>query len=526
MVLYYALSTYQILGCILHKLEYHRDDEAILLISDVHILRNDFKSRIKSTKIFKKVEIISDKVIKRNVLKVGTEASYISSIARNVRKKTPIDFNKITEFNIYLDHWPLGLYLMKNSVSYNFFVDGSGMFSKLDYTLDLIKKVDEKVYSIAKNYKLVGRNSLVNKIYVDLGAEPSCYKGNEKLVDFNLDSILRKLDVKIIKAIFRIFNVDNICIDQENTALVLTQNYINLGRMEIEEQRRLYEYLVGYFCNDSKLYIKPHPFDFQANYSNWFVNATVIPKEVPSELLSFMITKKIDIGLTASSTSIHNLRNYMNRTISFTPEIEKRYKLINKYYTALKVSSELISRFRIKADSVYECLFNMLIQYSLVEYSEDILNSLESKDESKPIIYIIDNFLNRDDKYVTNILEVMNEVDLAIFIDECDIIGLTEHLSREEFLKCTILPIEIIETSKDMVESYCMEEILLYSNDMVLIENIKSMSFIKELKACRKQVLINCFYDDSELQSLVYESMINSLSLRISELDKRGGFVE
>ena len=60
MILYYALTTYHIQCCVLHRLTKKPDEEAVLLLSDIHKNSVAFLSRYRESKIFDNVFLLEE----------------------------------------------------------------------------------------------------------------------------------------------------------------------------------------------------------------------------------------------------------------------------------------------------------------------------------------------------------------------------------------------------------------------------------------------------------------------------------
>lgn len=67
MILYYALTTYHIQCCVLHRLTRKKDDTAVLLLSDIHKNSVAFLERYKSSGIFDNVLLLEESEVNANV---------------------------------------------------------------------------------------------------------------------------------------------------------------------------------------------------------------------------------------------------------------------------------------------------------------------------------------------------------------------------------------------------------------------------------------------------------------------------
>lgn len=59
-MIYYALTTYHVLCCVLHKMTVHPQENAVLLLSDIHKNSVAFAKHYQSTGIFDKVVLLEE----------------------------------------------------------------------------------------------------------------------------------------------------------------------------------------------------------------------------------------------------------------------------------------------------------------------------------------------------------------------------------------------------------------------------------------------------------------------------------
>ena len=69
MILYYALTTYHIQCCVLHRLTRKKDDTAVLLLSDIHKNSVAFLDRYKNSGIFDDVLLLKESEVNANIKK-------------------------------------------------------------------------------------------------------------------------------------------------------------------------------------------------------------------------------------------------------------------------------------------------------------------------------------------------------------------------------------------------------------------------------------------------------------------------
>lgn len=90
MILYYALTTYHIQCCVLHRLTRKKDDTAVLLLSDIHKNSVAFLDRYKNSGIFDDVLLLKESEvnanIKKNEQKHRSKNSILKSACAEIKK--------------------------------------------------------------------------------------------------------------------------------------------------------------------------------------------------------------------------------------------------------------------------------------------------------------------------------------------------------------------------------------------------------------------------------------------------------
>lgn len=73
MILYYALTTYHIQCCVLHKLTRRPDEKAVLLLSDIHKNSVAFLNRYSESGIFDEVYLLEESAINAEIRRRGSK---------------------------------------------------------------------------------------------------------------------------------------------------------------------------------------------------------------------------------------------------------------------------------------------------------------------------------------------------------------------------------------------------------------------------------------------------------------------
>ena len=156
MILYYGLTNYHMLCCILHKLIYNSDEKAVFVASQ-GILKSRINSLCKS-KIFDEVYYLEDTNIRDsnfNVLNTESSTKEIEKVSNKFineyEKILPFDIDKIDEIYLAADHGVFGIYILIKNKKYVYLEDGRGIYSNWKI-LDNLLKIKNPGIQIMSSY--------------------------------------------------------------------------------------------------------------------------------------------------------------------------------------------------------------------------------------------------------------------------------------------------------------------------------------------------------------------------------------
>ena len=525
MILYYAMTNYHVLNCILHRLKYHSDEKCILYLSEWHPKQNDLIKKIKKSNFFDDVLLFHEVVFPAvNYRLDKTELDdYIKVISNSIHNNLDFDLKKFDEINICGDHYGLSVYLNYFNIKYNYFEDGAGILSKNDILLSNIKVIDYSRYQILNYLKLPGDSENIVNRYGDLSSQLEKYR-NSKDIDFSVKDELKKVGNYNLKNMINIFsNFDKNIGKLDDYDILLTFHYNNLGIFTLDEQRQFYSYLLDYFNVNHNVVIKPHPSDIQSPYKKWFSNINVISRDLPSEFLPTFLSKKFHFGITGWSTSINGLSDVLEDVINFGQDIDYKYKKLNKYF----VVSELIKLFFVKYTVVLVDLDKSYIQNFLklnnlsVCFSDDGI--LKNNNNSNNKKFIVVDFKKNKMKKLNNILNNLGSDDVVLCVNEELING---KLLQNDNLIVLSIEKEIIDRKKYFCKGALDYECMyLITNNYKIRDNILQMSLYKELKYSNIKFWLNLNQEEifqtfflkniCKVNDIIYEN--NKLSNRLKQ---------
>jgi len=163
----------------------------------------------------------------------------------------------------------------------------------------------------------------------------------KKGVKIDIEKISSKFSKDMINTIFNIFNFNTSLDDNKKRALIVTQNIFTEGYVNTElEKINIYKEIISGVPKEYTIFIKAHPRE-KTDYTQYFNNATVFPREFPAELFLMLGKNTFDLGYTLFSTSLDNLGScvknkkfvaldYLDLFLKNKNQIKEVMKLYNK----------------------------------------------------------------------------------------------------------------------------------------------------------------------------------------------------
>lgn len=332
MILYQALSSYQILECIVHRQVYHREEKCILILGTYISERMPRYRELETRKLFDEVYLFRFGGYR------GSEEEIIRETGEELRRTLPYDirsFEKILAAGI---HTYLQVYLIAEGIPFEMFEDGSGALSRPWILAGIHQKSAPERYSLIERYGLYDhRSPLITKKYCDMRAQEPDFE-DERAEDFQVMERFRELPEGMQGEIRSVFDVPQLHADPD-TVLLLTQQFANLGQLSLDGQISIYRHLYDYYLRERKVLIKPHPDDI-LYYDLLFPESEIIRERFPSELLPLAFGRMPGTVCTVSSTGVNQIRREFSEEIVFNAEYERTYRYDALYDMALKLAED------------------------------------------------------------------------------------------------------------------------------------------------------------------------------------------
>lgn len=280
LVLYHAVSSYQLLEVMLHRMQVHLEDRAILLLPDFIVEKYPQYKKLRTMGFFHRVYLLPYLHIPH-----GQETEIVQAITRHCRRILPYPLPAFSRVYVAGAHFYFSLCLIHSRIPFTFFEDGAGMLSQPERLHRALSAGFPVHAALAQKYGLyTGENPWVQNIICLKRAQTVDVSG-PKYVDFSVEAALRALSPQARRQVVHFFLPKPLEI--RGQAILLTQQFARLGRMTLAQQRQLYRRLGETVLQGIPLAVKVHP-DDTLDYGEIFPAAQLITVPFPAELLPYV----------------------------------------------------------------------------------------------------------------------------------------------------------------------------------------------------------------------------------------------
>lgn len=299
MVLYHAVSSYQLLEVMLHRMAFHGRQRAVLILPDFIVEKYPQYRRLREKRIFDEVYLFPYLRIPHR-----DEKQIMEDVNWYYNHLIPHNILEFSDIYVAGAHFYFSLYLIRQKRSFQFFEDAAGMLSRSDRLYEDLLNTYPVHAKVAQKYGLFdGSNPLIGRI-ICLKKAQTKDVSSDKYADFSVEEALEELSFVKRRKILRFFLRRRL--KEEADAILMTQCFSNLGIMSQEEQREVYNHLKEKLPSDIHLLLKKHP-DDGMDYGEVFPDADVIREIFPAELLPYVFFKRPEVIYTVDSTGCENL---------------------------------------------------------------------------------------------------------------------------------------------------------------------------------------------------------------------------
>lgn len=300
-VLYHAVSSYQLLEVLLHRLLYNPRAKAVLILPDFIMQKYPRYKRLR--RFFERVILFPYLHIPHI-----DEAGIFAAVERKADEMLPLPLEDFSAVYMAGAHFYFSLILIRRQVPFYFFEDAAGMYSRGTELYENLAKGYPLHAAIAQQYGLFdGSQPLIRQIICLKEAQTLPVSG-DRFADFSVERALEGLSGRQRRRVVRFFLRRKIRTRAE--AILLTQQLARLGCMSWEQQTDLYREYARGPLQGVRLLIKKHP-DDTLDYTDIFPGAEQIRSVFPAELLPYVFVGARPSHIyTFTSTGCENLKEH------------------------------------------------------------------------------------------------------------------------------------------------------------------------------------------------------------------------
>lgn len=463
MIIYHASNLCCYIKCILHKMVYHKNDDALFVgydwlkktygVIDVFKYRIDYKPFCGYNGI-------------HNNFSPSEYETFVEDYFDNAFLELNLNISDFKEFHIGSYYGDFSIYLNQKKISHFVHEEGAGEFNHHG-VLSIDKQFYPLAFEVRSKYDIYNfKSKYITKKFGILSCVSDDFKA--QVTNYEAYNEILKLDDDQRNQVINIFKLPE-KFNKKAKILVLTQWFNRDGKKITDNWLiDMYSLLLDYFTYGAEIYLKPHPADpYKTDYTNMF-DFYIEKTSYPSELMGLIPDIHFTKALTISSTSIDTVCNFTDKQISTSINFLNLYKNIIKFDVATSISCMFggtkVSRFGIFDHHLCSYpteFFENTLWANLTEDNQivisDTLNWKNSGDSLEKFIHSMKN--------TSNIFIITNQID--------------DVLQNAPELKENLLTFQINKSSKDTTET---EMIYVFSNDNSKLEFISNFKFNKKLK--------------------------------------------
>lgn len=312
--LYICLTYYHILVTLVKEID--TDDEVDIVICNTIPEYDRISKSIKKSGIFKNLFIFDEKHYQMNNPLGDNNLGKIGVIfsSRKIRKAISLPsellIHSYNDINIFNDAANIGYYLRANKVYYNLLEDAKDSYKVLGQYMEINyeKSFKQRIFGFAFETLYYHGKSKYSKT-IEVNDDQDLKIPPEKLVVSNKRVMFGSLNNEQKKRIFEIFmdGTEQEILYDSGAVLILTQPLFEDDMVKTADiQKDIYTEIIEMYCSGERVFIKPHPRD-NFDYTKNFEFATIVNKNLPTEVLEFNPKVKFRKAITVTSSSIHGI---------------------------------------------------------------------------------------------------------------------------------------------------------------------------------------------------------------------------
>lgn len=516
MVIYHAVSFYQLLTCVVHSCQMESERKIIFLGNNV---KTALHSPMYLENIFDEVVYID---INAGLSDVTMCKTAVTTYFQEILEKNNITIEQDTDIYVGGTQFNFGLYLATNDIPFYFMEEACGLLSNTEHIKNIDK--DRSVFSVVDESGLYDATCASIKGIVCNVLQQDEEIERDNLIHFDTLQVLFSLDNELKHTILSIFtDIKEIDIS-ENTVVVLSQHYANLNMMSYERQVLLYGLLFDYYLKGKNVLIKKHPYDF-VPYEIIYPKVRRLEERFPSEFLPIISNKELEMVATISSTGIKSLKSVVNNYMEFDYDFEQHFEPIHKVYFALQMLFA-----QEKVDKIYTIGVNKFMIENMCKHTLDVCDTqvlaVSNVDEiEENAIVFVDRIKGSclEDWDIERIAEYFSEECPAkqIFFmnSERDYVF---HRAKNETVWNNVVPIVLEKDNKninrdfELYNDFGNETFYLYTKNKEIRHMAVEFKNSRELENLEIEVRTNGFDSKEQMRISVLEGILDATEQRLN----------
>ena len=188
LVLYHAVSSYQLLEVILHRMTYHSRERAVLILPDFITQKYPQYKKLVTRRLFNEVYLFPYLHILHR-----EEQQILEDVKLCYEQIIPHPITDFSEIYVAGAHFYFSLYLIQNRMPFHFFEDAAGMLSRSNELYETLAASFPTHARIARKHRLFnGENPYICSVICLKKAQTIDVSG-ERYVDFSVEEVLQNL---------------------------------------------------------------------------------------------------------------------------------------------------------------------------------------------------------------------------------------------------------------------------------------------------------------------------------------------
>lgn len=485
MILYCAAYSMGILlRCVVHRMRYHSDDYAVIVLPEYHKkIYPDFDFRLLGFDEVYYLRYIEELGAREETILDNFEAVWNRGIGHKIDT-----FDEI----IICAYWhPVMCYLANNDIPFTILEEAAGAFRRpFLYQTEVERSVGKDVYEWGMKYGLLDYHgdSVINRIYAN---NPEANEiQDSRLIHFYLPEEIAKLDDSELAVIKKFFSLQEpLKMDNRSNecVLFLMTPYGNRDYISMEDDVDFVKYWLSYFAEGKHIIFKLHPGDL-VNYKELLPEADIIGESLPGELLTlYGLDEALLIGFGSALEEDFSNPNRLDFTF---PEWKvEEYPLLHRFY-ALKMLYKEIS-FQEDVMTFALTKRGCLLRNFEIPYLDD-LSALDEK--GNKLIY-----LDADDIEEGDLERIFCCKGVIVMFGElCDGYLASVHEHKKQLIMKTLRILH-----RDGTEE--KRPIYFFTNDKELSRIVREWNYRKELQYLEDVVEVEGIWEECQDSSILLE---------------------